>query len=163
MISCTLHGHGKNNAGKCKPGYLHVLNGNKMKIFNLVLAALFFAFAFLQLNDAPGDILFWFLIYSLVGIISAFGAFERYNMWIIVLGLGAALYRLFRDLPEFLMWINSGTPSIVQEMKATSPYIETAREFFGLVLCIFAFLYHYVRYIRIRNRKLSVENLRGIE
>ncbi len=134
-----------------------------MKIFNLVLAVIFFSFAALQLNDAPGDVLFWFLIYALVGVISAFGAFDRYNMWIIVLGLGAALYRLFRDLPEFLMWINSGAPSIVEEMKATTAYIETAREFFGLVLCIIAFVYHYIRFTRIRNRRLAAESMRGIE
>jgi hypothetical protein len=48
-----------------------------------------------QLNDTPGDILFWVLIYCLVGLVSAFGAFDKYNMWIIILGIGAALYRLF--------------------------------------------------------------------
>jgi hypothetical protein len=129
-----------------------------MKIFNLVLAFIFFSFAALQLNDTPGDVLFWFLIYSLVGLISAFGAFRKYNMWIIIVGLGASLYRLFRDLPEFLIWINSGTPSIVQEMKATSPYIETAREFFGLLLCIIALVFHYIRFTRIKNSKIAAEN-----
>jgi hypothetical protein len=129
-----------------------------MKIFNLILALIFFSFAAVQLNDTPGDVLFWFLIYSLVGLVSAFGAFDKYNMWIIIIGVGAALYRLFRDLPEFLLWINSGAPSIVQEMKATSAYIETAREFFGLILCIIALVYHYVRYTRIRNKRLAVDN-----
>jgi hypothetical protein len=133
-----------------------------MKIFNLVLAALFFAFAALQLNDTPGDILFWVIMYGLVAIVSAFGAFDKYNMWIIVIGLGGGLYRLFRDLPEFLLWINSGTPSIVEEMKATSPYIETAREFFGLIFCILILIYHYVRYTRIRNKQLASESQRGI-
>jgi hypothetical protein len=133
-----------------------------MKIFNLILALIFFCFAALQLNDTPGDVLFWFLIYSLVGMVSAFGAFRKYNMWIIFLGIGAALYRLFRDLPEFLLWVNMGAPSIVQEMKATTPYIETAREFFGLILCILALVYHYIRYSRIRNKKLAVESNRGL-
>jgi hypothetical protein len=52
------------------------------------------------------------------------------------------------------MWITSGTPSIIEEMKATTPYIETAREFFGLILCIIALVYHYIRYTRMKNRKL---------
>jgi|WetSurMetagenome_2_1015567.scaffolds.fasta_scaffold70277_2 hypothetical protein len=133
-----------------------------MRIFNIILALLFFSFAAVQLNDTPGDVLFWFLIYSLVGLVSAFGAFDKYNMWIIIIGLGAALYRLFRDLPEFLLWINSGAPSIVQEMKATSTYIETAREFFGLILCIVALVYHYVRYIRIKNKRLAAESQQGL-
>ena len=129
-----------------------------MKIFNLVLALLFFSFAALQLNDTKGDVLFWVLIYSVVGMVSAFGAFDKYNMWIIILGLGTALYRLFRDLPEFLIWINSGTPSITGEMEATTPYIETAREFFGLIICIIALIYHYVRYTRMKNNKLAAES-----
>jgi hypothetical protein len=129
-----------------------------MKIFNLVLALLFFSFAALQLNDTKGDVLFWVLIYSVVGMVSAFGAFDKYNMWIIILGLGTALYRLFRDLPEFLIWINSGTPSITGEMEATTPYIETAREFFGLIICIIALVYHYVRYTRMKNNKLAAES-----
>jgi hypothetical protein len=57
-----------------------------MKVFNLILAVIFLAFALLQLNDTPGDVLFWFLLYALVSGISAFGAFGKYNMWIIVLG-----------------------------------------------------------------------------
>ena len=129
-----------------------------MKIFNQVLALLFFSFAALQLNDTKGDVLFWVLIYSVVGMVSAFGAFDKYNMWIIILGLGTALYRLFRDLPEFLIWINSGTPSITGEMEATTPYIETAREFFGLIICIIALIYHYVRYTRMKNNKLAAES-----
>jgi len=129
-----------------------------MKIFNLLLALIFFSFAVVQLNDTPGDVLFWFLIYSLTGLVCAFAAFNKYNMWIIFLGTGAALYRLFRDLPEFLLWINNGAPSIVEEMKATSAYIETAREFFGLILCITVLIYHYIRYTRIRDKKLAAES-----
>ena len=74
-----------------------------MKVFNIILAVLFLAFAVLQLNDAADDILFWVLIYGLVSVVSAFGAFDRYNMWVIVAGIAATVYRLFRDLPEFLM------------------------------------------------------------
>ena len=90
------------------------------------------------------------------------GAFDRYNMWVIVAGIAATVYRLFRDLPEFLMWVNLGMPDITGEMKATSPYIESAREFFGLVLCIIVFIFHYVRYSRIRHKRMIAESQRGI-
>ncbi|HJW29091.1 MAG TPA: transmembrane 220 family protein [Saprospiraceae bacterium] len=133
-----------------------------MKIFNLILAVIFFIFAYLQLNDTPGDVLFWFLIYSLVGVVSAFGAFNKYNMWIIMIGVAGALYRLFRDVPAFMQWINIGAPSIVQEMKATTPYIETAREFFGLILVVIVLVYHYIRYTRIRNKRMAAESQKGI-
>ena len=46
-----------------------------MKVFNIILAVLFLAFAVLQLNDAADDILFWVLIYGLVSVVSAFGGF----------------------------------------------------------------------------------------
>jgi hypothetical protein len=128
-----------------------------MKIFNLVLAVIFFLFAAVQLNDTPGDILFWFLIYSLVGIISAFGAYNRYNMWSIVLGLAVVVFELFRKFPTFAQWIGEGMPSIVQEMKATSPYVELAREYLGLCICLVALIFHYVRYARLRIHEASFQ------
>ena len=121
-----------------------------MKIFNIILAIIFFAFASLQFNDTPGDILFWVLIYSYVGLISAFGAFNKYNMWTIVLGLAVVIFELFRKFPTFAQWISDGMPSIVGEMEASSPYIELAREYLGLCICLVALGYHYVRYARLR-------------
>lgn len=121
-----------------------------MKILNLILAALFFVFASVQLNDDPDDIWFWVIVYAGVGIISAFAAFNRYNMWVIVLGIGVVLYQMFRMFPGFLSWLNSGTPSIVGDMQATSPYIEIVREFLGLLLCLFVLIYHYIQYARIK-------------
>ena len=121
-----------------------------MKIFNLILATLFFLFAVLQLNDSPGDILFWVLIYLLVSGISAFAAFNRYNMWVIVLGIGVVVYQLFRMFPAFASWLNSGMPSIYGSMKPSSPHIELVREFFGLFVCLVVLIYHYVRYTKIK-------------
>ena len=123
-----------------------------MKIFNLFLAALFFIFAAVQLNDTPGDVLFWVLIYSYVAIISAFAAFRKYNMWTIVLGLAIVVYELFRKFPTFAQWINDGMPSIVGEMQASTPYVELAREYFGLCICLAVLIYHYVRYAKLRRK-----------
>ena len=72
-----------------------------MKILNLILAGLFFSFAALQVNDDPNDIWFWILIYSLVGAISAFAAYGKYNMWALLLGFGAVLYKMFLLFPAF--------------------------------------------------------------
>ena len=124
-----------------------------MKIFNLFLAVLFFLFAAVQLNDTPGDILFWFLIYSLIGMISAFAAFNKYNMWAILLGLAVVVFELFRKFPTFATWIGEGMPSIVAEMKATTPYVELAREYLGLVLCLAVLIFHYVRYSKFRRQE----------
>lgn len=124
-----------------------------MKILNLFLAILFLLFAGLQLNDTPGDILFWFLVYAGVGIISAFAAFDKYNMWVILLGLAAVVYELFRKFPTFAQWISEGMPSIVGEMKAATPHIELAREYLGLCVCLGVLIFHYVRYSTLRKQE----------
>jgi hypothetical protein len=121
-----------------------------MKIFNLFLAFIFLVFAGLQFNDDPNDVWFWVLIYAGVGIISAFAAFNRYNMWVIVIGIGIILYKMFIWFPAFAQWIDMGTPSIVGEMEASTPYVETTREFLGLFICLIVLIYHYVRYSKIK-------------
>jgi len=124
-----------------------------MKILNLCLAVIFLLFALVQLNDTPGDILFWFLIYSLVAVISAFAAFNKYNMWAILLGLAVVVFELFRKFPTIAQWIGDGMPSIVEEMKASSPYVELAREYLGLCLCLLVFIFQYIRFSKIRKKE----------
>ena len=121
-----------------------------MKIFNLILAAIFLSFAVLQFNDTPGDVIFWVLIYTGIAGISAFAAFQKYNMWVIVLGLAVVVYELFRKFPTFAQWIDDGMPSITGAMEASSPHIEFAREYLGLAICLIALIYHYVMYARQR-------------
>ncbi len=121
-----------------------------MKIFNIILAVVFLAFASLQFNDDPNDIWFWVFIYTGIGIISAFAAFNRYNMWVIVLGIGIVVFQLFRMFFPFASWISSGMPSITGEMKAISPHVELVREFFGLVVCLIVLIYHYIRYTKLK-------------
>ena len=121
-----------------------------MKFFNLFLALLFFIFAGLQFNDNPEDILFWVLIYAAIGVLLAFAAFNKYNMWVILACTAAVVYQLFRLFPAFSSWISAGTPSITGEMKAISPHVELVREFLGLLICLLALVYLYVRYSRTR-------------
>lgn len=121
-----------------------------MKIFNLFLAFLFLVFAGLQFNDDPADVWFWVFIYAGVGVISAFAAFDRYNMWVIVLGIGIVLYKMFIWFPAIAQWFDMGTPSIVGEMEASTPYVETTREFLGLLICLIVLIYHYVRYSKLK-------------
>ncbi len=121
-----------------------------MKIFNLSLTVIFFIFALLQLNDTPGDILFWFLIYSYTGFICAFAAFNKYNMWAIILEVGVLVYQIFRMFPAFSQWISEGCPSIVEKMQASTPFVELVREFLGLCICMAVMIFQYVRYSRLR-------------
>ena len=119
-----------------------------MKIVNLILCVLFLTFAALQFNDDPDDVWFWVLIYGAVGIIAGFAAFRRFNMWVILLAILVVLYKMFMYFTPIAQWIDMGMPSIVGEMKATAPYIETTREFFGLIICLLALIFLYIQYTR---------------
>lgn len=121
-----------------------------MKIFNLILAGIFFIFAFVQLNDP--DPLFWTLIYSAIAVITVFAAFGKYHIWSMLALLAIIIYELFLLIPSLGGWFNDGMPSIVESMKAESPHIEFVREFLGLIICLIALLYHYFVF-----RKLSLK------
>ncbi|MEM1323238.1 MAG: transmembrane 220 family protein [Bacteroidota bacterium] len=114
-----------------------------MKITNIVLAVLFFLFAAVQYNDP--DPWLWIGLYCLVAIISLLAASGRYFKWLILGGLGICLVWLALLLPDFINWINGGMPSITSSMKAEEPHIELTREFLGLVICIAALIFHWIK------------------
>lgn len=115
-----------------------------MKIFNLILAALFALFAIVQLNDP--DPAFWTAVYGVMALVCGLAAFEQYNIWLLLAILAVLIFELFALFPTLSGWIDQGMPSIVGSMKAESPYIEFVREFLGLVICFIVILFHYFSY-----------------
>lgn len=103
-----------------------------MKIVFWVIAVLFAAFALVQYNDP--DPLIWMLVYGVVVVLYVLAALEkshrRMALGVFVATLGWAL----TYVPAFWDWIQMGTPSIVETMKAEKPYVELTREFLGLLL-----------------------------
>ena len=122
-----------------------------MKILNFILAALFITFAVVQYNDP--DPWKWIFLYVLVAAISLMAALDKYNKWSILLALAIFAIESVRLYPEFQDWVSDGMPSIVDSMKAESPYIEFVREFLGLVLCFAVMIFHYIIF-----RKRSFKN-----
>jgi hypothetical protein len=114
-----------------------------MKIFNLVLAALFVVSAALQINDP--DPLLWIGLYLSVGLICGFAAFGKYNRWTILLVMAASIFELSTLLPDFRNWIDEGMPSIIESMKAESPHVELVREFLGVAICLVVLIFQYTR------------------
>ena len=113
-----------------------------MKIANIILACLFALFALVQINDV--DPLRWIIIYGSIAVLYAFAAFGHFRRYAI-LGFGAILLIEFiRLMPEFINWINMGSPTITGKMKAESPHVEYTREFLGLLICLLGigFLYY---------------------
>ncbi|MBK7939895.1 MAG: transmembrane 220 family protein [Lewinellaceae bacterium] len=110
-----------------------------MKIANWILAAIFALFALVQYNDP--DPVQWILLYAGVAfhfVMAAQGRMYRPAVWIWLL---AALVWAGTLFPDFMNWIRMGEPSIVDSMKAETPWVELTREFLGLVVaalgCIF--------------------------
>lgn len=125
-----------------------------LKIFNYLFAFLFLVSAGLQYNDP--DPWLWAPIY-LVGTVLCFlaarGRFypKAYLGASVLYGIYAG-YLLFTQ-DGVIDWMNEhDAENIAQTMKATKPWIEFTREFFGLVILITAFL---INYFATRRRSLQ--------
>lgn len=111
-----------------------------MKIVNWFFIILFVLSAALQYNDP--DPYIWIPLY-LYGAFLCFQATQKkYNRRLHMIGLTVYVFYavfLFIDKNGVLSWMNEhDAENIVQSMKATKPWIEETREFFGLLLLIIA-------------------------
>ena len=109
-----------------------------MKIFNLLFCILFLIFAGLQYNDP--DPYIWIPIYLYAAICCWMAArnqfFPKAYLFGILVYTAYALYLVFTD-DGVLDWVEKhNTENIAGSMKATTPWIEDTREFFGLVILI---------------------------
>ena len=109
-----------------------------MKIFNLLFAIIFLLFAGLQYNDP--DPYIWIPIYMYATVLCWLAFRNKYYPRAFILGIiiyaGYALY-LFFSADGVLDWIQKhNAENIAGTMKASTPWIEDTREFFGLVILI---------------------------
>ncbi len=117
-----------------------------MKIFNSIFLLLFVLSAVLQYNDP--DPALWILIY-LFGAMNCYFAirkhqYPRLTLAGFILLLVYAVY-LFFDKDGVLTWlIEHQAENIAGSMKASSPWIEETREFFGLIILISVLIINYL-------------------
>jgi hypothetical protein len=109
-----------------------------MKAFNIIFCVLFIIAAALQYNDP--DPYIWVPIYLYSAGLCFLAAREKYfpkaYLIGIVLYLIYAVY-LFFDKTGVLNWATDHqAENIAQSMKATKPWIEETREFFGLLIAV---------------------------
>lgn len=128
-----------------------------MKAFNITFAIIFVVFAGLQYNDP--DPYVWMPIY-LYGAALCWLFFRNhfypaaYLVGIVVYA-AYALYKVF-DTNGLIDWITKhGAQNIAGTMKAEKPWVEEAREFFGLVILIVVLLIDYV-YAKKKLRRYNV-------
>jgi flagellar basal body-associated protein FliL len=113
-----------------------------MKVLNIIFVILFIFSAALQYNDP--DPLVWIFIYLYGALLCYLALKRKYNYSLYLIGLvvytGYAIYLLF-ETNGVLSWANDhDAENIVQSMKATKPWIEETREFFGLLMLIVALI-----------------------
>lgn len=117
-----------------------------MKIFNLIFCILFIFFAGLQYNDS--DPYIWIPIYLFTSVLCWLAFKQKFYPGLYLLGIFVyamyALY-LFFSKDGMLDWMSKHqSENIANEMKATKPWIEAAREFFGLGILIVVLLLNYL-------------------
>jgi len=120
-----------------------------MKVINIVLTILFAVFAVVQFNDP--DPWFWVLLYGFIAVISGFAIVGKYYKRAIYIGMAICFLGVVIFYPDFRDWMNMGSPNIAESMKAEKPHIEFVREFFGLVICFLALLFHFFQKRKIDN------------
>jgi Ca2+/Na+ antiporter len=114
-------------------------------ILNSIFCVSFLAFAWVNLNDS--DSWLWVPIYMASSILCGIAGFGLYYplvyLFFIAFYLIYALV-LFFGKDGVRDWITKyHTPSITESMKATKPYIEKTREFFGLLIISAALALNY--------------------
>lgn len=114
-------------------------------ILNIIFCLAFAAFAYVNLNDV--DSWLWVPIYLVASICCGLAVFEKYYPIVYLVAIAFYLIyaiRLFFIKDGVKDWIfKYHNPSLVESMKATKPYIEQAREFFGLLIISSALAINY--------------------
>ena len=108
-----------------------------MRITHLIVAIIFIAFGIVQLNDP--DPYLWVVVYLGVAACAIGYYFKRYLKWLALVGLVGCLIGVIMISPDFISWLGDGMPSIVNSMKAETPYIELVREFLGFLIAAIAY------------------------
>ena len=122
-----------------------------MKIVNFFLAVMFLFFAFLQVDDP--DPVVWILIYGIMAVIAVMAMFNVYirNLLLVVLVVFVAYSLMF--VGGVGEWLSQENKSALFDdvAKMQHLYIEEAREFLGLWICITVLIIYYIRSRRLRN------------
>lgn len=117
-----------------------------MKVFNIFFTVIFIIFAALQYNDP--DPYLWVPIYGYAALMCGLAATGRYFRSAYLLGIFMYLVYasyLFFTRDGVIDWATShDAENIAQTMKATKPWIEDTREFFGLLIIIIVLLTDYI-------------------
>jgi hypothetical protein len=116
-----------------------------LSILNSIFCIAFILFAYVNLNDS--DSWLWVPIYMIASVCCGLAVFNYFYPCVYLIAISFyliyALY-LFFAKDGVRDWIfRYKRPSLVESMQATKPYIEKAREFFGLLIISTALAINY--------------------
>lgn len=104
-----------------------------MRLIDAGIAVLLLVFAYVQLNDPdPG---YWVLVYAGSAAVFLAAVVGRYSNFVAAALVGAVVAGMVIALPGFLDYFQSqDASSLVGAMLPEKPWVEPAREFFGLAI-----------------------------
>jgi hypothetical protein len=116
-----------------------------MRILNSILALMFLAFAFVQINDP--DPIIWILIYGAMATLCIMAIFEYYPKKFMIGLLGFYLGYSIEYFNSVWTWIKSDNKSALFDdvAKMQNLYIEESREFLGLMICVSVLIFYLIR------------------
>lgn len=119
-----------------------------MRIVNFILAAMFLVFAFVQINDP--DPVIWILVYGAMAVLCIMAIFEFYPRKFIIGLLALLVIYSFVYVPGVIEWLKQDDKVLLFDdlAKMQHPYIEQAREFLGLFICIVVLIVLLVRSLK---------------
>jgi hypothetical protein len=126
----------------------------KLKALDGFLALMFLLFAAVQYNDPdPG---LWMLVYGAMVVVCVASIFHKYYVNLMIPMAGGYLILSALVVEGMLTWLSSPNRNLLFDdvAKMQYPYIEEAREFLGLLICLAVLLYLFVRH-RKQPRKVS--------
>lgn len=105
---------------------------------------LFLVFALVQINDP--DPLRWASVYLLMAGISAAAFFKKLPVYITIAGMAVCFFLMAGLWSGTMQWFNSEERTLIFDdiAKMQNIYIEEAREFFGLCICMLALVLYLV-------------------
>lgn len=106
-----------------------------MRFLHYVFAAVFFVMAGLQFNDP--DPIYWVAVYSSTALVSISKGLGRYSEFWAALTIGAIVAGMIFSIPGVLNFVEYGTfDELMGKMSASKPYVESTREFGGLLIAL---------------------------
>lgn len=114
-----------------------------MKIVKIFFAVLFLLFVIVQFNDP--DPLLWIIVYGSMAVVSLMSIYHRYPTRIMVIMASGFLVMTILYFDGFQTWFNSEDRSLLFDdlAKMQYPYIEEAREFLGLLICLAVLIFYF--------------------